>query len=112
MKDEMRKTITESIATFFLVFLGCGAIIVNSTTGGALGLLGVCLTFGMAVAALVYTAGPVSGAHMNPAVTVAQLCLGQISTPLAFAYIGAQMIGATVAALALLQTFGSIAHLG
>lgn len=67
----MRKLLAESLGTFVLIFAGTGAIIINEASGGAIGHAGIALTFGLVVLAMIYTFGDVSGAHLNPAVTVA-----------------------------------------
>ncbi|MBP7951757.1 MAG: aquaporin [Verrucomicrobiales bacterium] len=67
----MKKLLAESLGAFALVFAGTGAIIVNEASGGAIGHAGVALTFGLVVVAMIYTFGDVSGAHLNPAVTLA-----------------------------------------
>ena len=66
----MKKLIAESIGTFALVFAGTGAIVIDEVSGGAVTPLGVALTFGLIVLAMIYTLGDVSGAHINPAVTI------------------------------------------
>ena len=67
---EARKYVAEFIGTFALVFAGTGAIIINEVTGGAVTSVGVGLTFGMIVLTMIYAVGDVSGAHLNPAVTL------------------------------------------
>ena len=66
----MRNYLAEFVATFGLVFAGTGAIIVNDLYGGVITHVGVALTFGLIVMAMIYAVGDVSGAHLNPAVTV------------------------------------------
>lgn len=66
-----RKYLAEGIGTFALVFCGTGAIVINSQSGGAVTHVGVAITFGLVVAAMIYSIGDLSGAHMNPAVTLA-----------------------------------------
>jgi aquaporin NIP len=66
-----QKLIAEALGTFALVFAGTGAIVINEVSGGAIGHAGIALTFGLIVMAMIYTFGDVSGAHLNPAVTVA-----------------------------------------
>ena len=67
----MKKYLAEGIGTFTLVFAGTGAVLVDGVSPGALGLLGVSIAFGLAVMTMIYAVGDVSGAHINPAVTVA-----------------------------------------
>ncbi|HEX4612420.1 MAG TPA: aquaporin, partial [Urbifossiella sp.] len=66
----MKKSAAEVFGTFSLVFAGTGAIVVNDTSGGVITHVGVALTFGLIVLAMIYTLGDVSGAHLNPAVTL------------------------------------------
>jgi len=61
----------ELIATFVLVFGGCGALVVNAKSGGQVTHVGVALAFGLAITIMIYAVGHISGAHMNPAVTIA-----------------------------------------
>lgn len=67
----LRRIAAEAFAAFALVFAGCGAIIADARYEGALGVVGVALVFGLIIMAMVYATGHLSGAHMNPAVTVA-----------------------------------------
>ena len=69
----MQRYFSEAIATFILVFVGCGAIIVNDLYGGMLGHLGVNTVFGLVVMAMIYATGNISGTHINPAVTVGMI---------------------------------------
>ncbi len=97
----MKKIIAECIGTFSLVLFGCGAAVISgvSSTGPAgLGLLGISLAFGLAVVAMAYTIGPISGCHINPAVTIAMLVAGKIHSKDAFLYIIAQCFGAIAGA--------------
>ena len=64
------KISAEFIGTFAMVFAGCGAIIVNETSNGALGHIGICATFGLVIMVMIYATGHISGAHFNPAVTL------------------------------------------
>ncbi|HYG58134.1 MAG TPA: aquaporin, partial [Symbiobacteriaceae bacterium] len=69
------RLVGEFVGTFILVFAGTGAIVVNDLTG-ALGHVGIAITFGLVVMVMVYTLGHISGAHMNPAVTLALAAAG------------------------------------
>ena len=66
----MRKILAEAIGTFALVLAGTSAIVVNDLTGGAVSHVGVALTFGIVIMVMVFAVGDISGAHLNPAVTV------------------------------------------
>jgi aquaporin Z len=70
MRLTTKKLIAEFIGTFALVFAGTGAIVIDQTSGGAITHMGVALTFGLVVLAMIYTLGDISGAHLNPAVTL------------------------------------------
>lgn len=107
----MNRFIAEAIGTFGLVFAGTGAIIVNDTTH-ALTHVGVALTFGLVVMTMIYTFGDISGAHLNPAVTIGFWMAGRFSGSLVIPYIGAQVIGASAASGTLVGLFGNTAALG
>jgi aquaporin Z len=107
-----QKPLAEAIGTFFLVFCGTGAIVVDSLYPGTLGHLGVCLTFGLVVLAMIYTIGHISGAHINPAVTLGFYAAGRMPMAEAVPYIGAQFAGATAASLALKTVFAGAATYG
>jgi aquaporin NIP len=89
------------LATFSLVFAGCGAIVVDHERGGSLGTVGVAAAFGLAIMAMIYATGHLSGAHINPAVTVAFSALRHFPVRDALAYVPAQLAGAIAAALLL-----------
>jgi aquaporin NIP len=97
-----RRTLAEGLGTFALVFAGCGAVIADTRYDGALGHVGVALTFGLVIMAMVYATGHLSGAHLNPAVTVAFALTRHFPWRDTAAYIAAQLAGATLAALLLL----------
>jgi MIP family channel proteins len=95
----------EALGTFLFFFVGAGAVIVNGGAAGSPGLLAVALAHGLALAVLVSALGAVSGAHFNPAVTVAVLVSGRITAGLAGMYIVVQLVAAVAAALALRAVF-------
>jgi aquaporin NIP len=108
-----RRTATEGLATFALVFAGCGAIVTDQRYHGSLGSVGVSLVFGLIIMAMIYATGHLSGAHINPSVTIAFALTRHFSPRDAVAYIVAQLAGASVAALVLLGVWpGKPAHLG
>ena len=76
----MKKYLAELLGTFTLVFCGTGAIVINQESGGAVTHVGIATTFGLVVMAMIYTFGSVSGAHLNPAVTLAFRWFGNISS--------------------------------
>jgi MIP family channel proteins len=96
-----RRAGAEAFAAFALVFGGCGAIVADARYHGALGAVGVSLVFGLIVMAMIYATGHLSGAHINPAVTLAFTLTRHFSPRDAVAYIAAQLAGATAAALLL-----------
>ena len=96
----------EFLGTFGLVSAGCGAIVVDATTG-ALGHVGVALTFGLVVTCMVAAVGHVSGAHLNPAVTVAFALFRHFPRRDVAAYVAAQLAGALAGAGVLMLLFGS-----
>lgn len=99
-----KKQVSEFIGTFILVFAGCGAIVVESLTG-AMGHVGIALTFGFVVTALIYTFGHISGAHFNPAVTLSFALMGEFEKREVAGYIGSQIAGAVLACLFLMLLF-------
>lgn len=106
-----RRCVAEAIGTFALVFAGCGAIMVDAQTE-ALGHLGVALVFGAVIAVMIYAVGHLSGAHFNPAVTIAFAAIGRFPWREAPAYIASQIGAATLAALALRLMLGFVADVG
>ncbi len=89
----MRQVYAEGIGTFIVVFAGCGAAAVG---GAALGTIGIALAFGLAFAAAALALGPISGAHLNPAVTVAAALSGRMRARDVLPYVAAQTAGATM----------------
>jgi aquaporin NIP len=110
--NNMRKYVAEIIGTFALVFCGTGAIIINSETGGSIGHAGVAITFGLVVMAMIYALGDISGAHLNPAVTIAFTIAGRFQTRQLLPYVGSQLAGALLASGVLRLLFPRDLHLG
>jgi len=103
--DLARRALMEGIGAFAIVFAGCGAIVADATRDGALGAVGVSLVFGLIVMVMVYAGGHLSGAHYNPAVTVAFALGRHFPAREASVYIAAQLCGAAVGALLLLAAW-------
>ncbi len=89
----MRKYLAEAVGTAVLVLVGCGAAVI---AGGDIGYLGISMAFGLAVLTMVYAIGPVSGCHINPAITIAMWFKGDMGTNESLRYIASQLIGAVV----------------
>jgi aquaporin NIP len=106
-----RALAAETIGTFTLVFAGAGSVMVEAKTG-SLGQVGIALTFGLVIMAMIYAVGHISGAHFNPAVTLAFALTRHFPWRRSTAYWGAQAVGAIVAALLLRASLGDIAHVG
>jgi aquaporin Z len=95
----MNRYLAELVGTFVLVFASCGSAVL---AGDKIGFLGVSLAFGLSLLAMVYAIGPISGCHINPAVTVGILITKKMDAKYAPGYIVAQIVGAIVAAALLL----------
>ncbi|HEX3356573.1 MAG TPA: aquaporin [Tepidisphaeraceae bacterium] len=108
----MRKFIAEMVGTFALVFAGTGAIIINDVSGGAVTHIGIAMTFGLIVMTMIYALGDISGAHLNPAVTLGFWLARRLPGKCVATYLAAQIIGAFIASAALLAMFGNRAALG
>ena len=108
----MRLYLAEFLGTFAMVFAGTGAIVINQTTGGTIGHIGIALVFGLIVLAMIYTFGDVSGAHLNPAVTLGFAVAGRFPWLSAPGYIAAQLGGAFLASGTLKFLFPENAALG
>lgn len=104
--------VAEAFGTFTLVFIGCGAIVMNDASGGEVTHVGVALAFGLVVMAMIDAIGDRSGAHINPAVTVAFALARRFSWRRVGPYVVAQIFGALVAAAALRALFPAHATLG
>lgn len=103
--SNVKKYIAEAVGTFLLVFFGAGTAVI---AGGKVGFLGIALAFGLTLLFLVYSIGPISGCHVNPAVTVGMLVIGRIEATKAALYIIAQVVGGLLAGLVLFAVAGSL----
>ncbi len=108
----MKKYVAEFIGTFAMVFCGTGAIIINQQTGGAITHLGIAITFGLIVTAMIYTFGSTSGAHFNPAVTIAFAISGLFNPKQIIPFVVAQIVGALAASCTLHFLFPENISLG
>jgi len=105
--DLIRRAAAEGIGVFALVFAGCGAIVAEAEHPGTLGNVGIALVFGLVIMAMIYATGHLSGAHLNPAVTIAFAATRHLPRSEAIAYVGAQAAGALLAAAALAAVWPS-----
>jgi aquaporin NIP len=110
--QNLKKYCAEFIGTFALVFAGTGAIVIDETTGGAVTHVGVALTFGLIVLAMIYTVGDISGAHLNPAVSLGFFAAQRFPLREVIPYIGSQCAGALAASGVLRFLFPQNATLG
>jgi len=108
----MRKLAAETIGTFALVFSGTGAIVIDDVSGGGVSHVGVALTFGLVVMAMIYAIGDISGAHINPAVTIGFWIARRFEGARVLPYVPSQLAGAIAASLLLRVLFPSHAGLG
>lgn len=108
----MSRYAAEVIGTFALVFVGTGAIIVNDVTGGMVTHFGVALAFGLVVMTMINSVGDVSGAHFNPAVSLAFFLAGKLEAREVMPYIASQIAGAVAASGLLALLFADHATLG
>jgi aquaporin Z len=108
----MRKLYAEFLGTFCMVFAGTGAMVIDQSTHGSITHAGVAITFGLVVMAMIYAFGDVSGAHMNPAVTLAFTLDRRFPAGEVLPYIAAQVVGAAAASLLLRALFPADETLG
>jgi MIP family channel proteins len=110
--NHSRELLAEFIGTFVLIFAGTGAVMVNALSNGAVTHLGISIVFGAVVTALIYSLGHISGAHFNPAVTLAFWSGGFFRRSLVMPYILAQVLGAITASSLLRISLGMVGNLG
>ncbi|MBA2432830.1 MAG: aquaporin [Chthoniobacterales bacterium] len=108
----MKKCAAEFFGTYCLVFAGTGAIVINSVSDGVIGHVGIAISFGLVVLAMIYTVGDVSGAHLNPAVTLGFFAAGRLEFARVLPYIAAQVLGALAASVTLRLMFPAQRSLG
>jgi MIP family channel proteins len=108
----MRILAAEAFGTYARVFAGTGAIVINDVSGGAITHVGIALTFGLIVLAMIYALGDVSGCHLNPAVTLGFYLARRFPGSQILPYIASQLAGALLASLSLKAMFSSHPTLG
>lgn len=108
----MNKYFAEFLGTFALVFAGTGAVVINDSTGGVVSQVGIALTFGLIVMAMIYTFGDVSGAHLDPAVTLGFVAACRLRFSEGIFYIMSQLLGAFAASATLHLLFPAHPNLG
>lgn len=108
----IRKSISELIGTFALVFCGTGAIVIDNQTGGGVTHVGIAITFGLIVMAMIYALGEISGAHLNPAVSIAFTLARRLPVKALGFYIVSQIAGAFLASCTLRYLFPANELLG
>ena len=107
-----RRAAAEALGTFFLVLIGPGAVMVNAYSGGAVSHVGVALAFAFVVLAMVYAIGHLSGAHINPAVTLAFWSVRRFPSTEVVPYVAAQCAGAVAASLLSRWALGTVGSVG
>jgi aquaporin NIP len=107
-----KKLIAEFLGTFCLVFAGTGAMVIDTVSGGAVSHVGVALTFGLIVLAMIYTIGDISGAHINPAVTIGFFAARRFEAGCVLPYVVSQCAGALAASVVLRFLFPKSPTLG
>ena len=108
----LKKSVAEITGTFALVFCGTGAMVIDKETGGAVSHVGVAITFGLVVMSMIYALGDISGAHLNPAVSIAFVLAGRLPVKNLGVYIISQVTGALLASSILKFLFPTNVFLG
>lgn len=112
MREDMQAAVAEFIGTFLLIFFGCGAILIDHHQHGIFGLQGLAFAFGLIVMSVVYAIGHISGAHINPAVTIALAAVKKFPWRRVPSYVIAQFLGAILASYALKVSLANGTPLG
>jgi len=113
--NNIKSYLAELLGTFILVFIGTGAVITALSLGNPLtlpGIILIALTFGLTLTAIIYTLGDISGAHVNPAVSIAATITGKLKPKHLIPYIIAQLLGATLASFFIMSIVGTSLGLG
>ena len=108
----MKKYLAEFLGTYILVFVGCGAIIINNISGDEVSHLGIGWSFGLVVMTMVYAIGDISGAHINPAVTIAFAVAKRLEKEQILPYVSFQIVGAILASATLFYMFPDAKTMG
>jgi aquaporin Z len=111
-REDSRRLAAEVFGTFALVFAGTGAIVINDISDHAITHVGIALTFGWIVLAMIYAIGDISGCHLNPAVTLGFVVAGRMEKRLVIPYIVSQSAGAILASTVLKMLFLEHSTLG
>jgi aquaporin NIP len=111
-REDSRRLAAEVFGTFALIFAGTGAIVINDISDHAITHVGIALTFGWIVLAMIYAIGDISGCHLNPAVTLGFLAAGRMEKRLVIPYIFSQSAGAILASIVLKVLFPEHSTLG
>ncbi len=108
----MRNYLAELIGTFAIVFCGTGAVVIDQQTGGSVTHVGIAITFGLIVMSMIYSMGNISGAHFNPAVSIAFTAAGRFPVKRLPGYVASQLAGALLASVVLKVLFPANEFLG
>lgn len=109
-KGLYKKLLAEMVGTFSLILLGAGAVCTDVFTGGKIGVTGIAFAHGLAILAMVYAFGYISGTHINPAVSLGLFMCKKLSPTEFIAYVAAQLVGAGVAGYLLAQIYPNLTH--
>ena len=112
LRRDFTRYFNEFVGTFILVFVGAGAIVINAETGNPIGTLGIGIVFGLVVMVVITATGHISGAHINPAVTLAFALTRHFPVRDIIPYWGAQLAGAALASAIVLWMFSDAANVG